>query len=416
MQQLDFHQQNLRGRSFKRQDLTGADFSGCDLRGVDFSGANLCNARFGGARMGKRVSVEIALFLLRFVLGLAVGIFLVYCNEYFLVTVERSFNIHDPEHIWTLASAWQGELIYIFTFSVATIIAVNRHHWHALFWSLGLLAMAVSVSSGFADGGWIALCSAEIVVCMIVLAGGGLKVSPILGATLGAEFSVMLGGGAEFVVMMESAVISTIASVFLANYLRRRAVNEETPQLQYIWKLNLFFNGLFSTRFTDAILSNVDFSQVDLAGVRFKRAYIFNCCFKEAKNSHLALTDGTVLANRQVRELVVQGITTDDAVNEVASRDLVVAIQLLAVEQHELSRLLTQLSILADSLPNLTRHEVIDAAQTLAQAAVIPAKDAQKKLTHHALLTLKGLVSDLANTPTALSLSEIIPQIARLLD
>ncbi len=89
---------------------------------------------------------------------------------------------------------------------------------------------------------------------------------------------------------------------------------------------------------------------------------------------------------------------------------------LMDTGQHELSRLLTQLSILADTLPNLTRHEVIDAAQTLAQAAVIPAKDAQKKLTHHALLTLKGLVSDLANTPTALSLSEIIPQIARLLD
>ncbi|MFY9261871.1 MAG: pentapeptide repeat-containing protein [Gallionella sp.] len=336
--------------------------------------------------------------------------------KYFLITVERTFNIHDPEHIWTLASAWQGELIYVFTFSVATIIAVNRHHWHVLFWSLGLLVMAVSVSSEFSDGGWIALCSAVIVACMIVLAGGGLKVSPILGAILGAEFSVMLGGGAESVVMMESAVISTIASVFLANYLRRRAVNEETLQLRYIWKLNLFFNGLFSTRFTDAILSNVDFSQVNLAGVRFKRAYIFNCCFKQAKNSHLALTDGTVLANRQVRELVVQGITTDDAVNEVASRDLVVAIQQFAVEQHELSRLLTQLSILADTLPNLTRHEVIDAAQTLAQAAVIPAKDAQKKLTHHALLTLKGLVSDLANTPTALSLSEIIPQIARLLD
>ncbi len=76
---IDYHGQELRGRSFAGEHLDGANFTEADLRGADFTNATLIGADFTDARLGVRpltgVFILLGALAISIVAGLIVGYF-----------------------------------------------------------------------------------------------------------------------------------------------------------------------------------------------------------------------------------------------------------------------------------------------------------------------------------------------------
>lgn len=337
MSTQNFAGQDLRGRSFKGQDLTGADFSDCDIRGVDFSecdlrgvnflGANLTGANFCRARMGGSYKCDgswlFTLWCLSGLLNLFASVFFITQLKNILNMFGENFmsggNIHFLEitalsaMLISIAVWWslQGQMRFKLNSRMSTIL-VYTAVFTAVFSALSRPGTLVDVVAITIVGGVI-IVGAVVVVGAMVLIGDLVIVGVIVGVVFGAIAGAVSVVGHEATVANESvaaAIINLVIIVF-GIYLGRRASEREEEVLNLIYRLSRYFSVVLCTRFSRAILHDVDFSETDLQGANFRYSQLLGCRFQKAKNHHLALTYGTPLAPRKVRELVVNGVVTE---------------------------------------------------------------------------------------------------------
>jgi hypothetical protein len=108
-----------------------------------------------------------------------------------------------------------------------------------------------------------------------------------------------------------TAPIVSVVFFSLGTILGKQAICKEQTEWLFLRELSLKMACSHSTEFSFANLNQVDFSNTDLKYTRFKNAKFHNCNFQQSKNHHLALTKGTPLEPRKVRDLVIDGIITD---------------------------------------------------------------------------------------------------------
>ena len=258
----DYRGKDLRGRSFKGQNLAGADFSDAQLGGVDFSEADLTGAKFCRAVMGHSKKGKSVLLVYHLGIGGIAGLLAMIGAIFGVLLIQsllRALHFSETEHIFEITTG----IAFVISFGIW--LAVQRQRLDYILWlMLFLVAVAVAVA--------------------------------VAGAGAGAVAVAVAGEGAIF--------------LFLGMYLGRRAVLREEAHLSLIRRWNLLVSGFGATQFSGKI-SNADFSGANLQHVRFINVSFINCIWQDASKLHLALTRGTLLATRKVRQLLTTGKNDD---------------------------------------------------------------------------------------------------------
>lgn len=313
MSTQNFAGQNLRGRSFKGQDLTGADFSDCDLRGVDFSGANLTAVKFCRAKMGYVHSLQKFILLSQLLTGLFSS-FLLACWAGFLSLRIKfgleGLGVSEIEHIP------QATMLLVLALSGAVWWGMCYQRWRyfvmALPWFITIMGFAVVMG-----GGALYLSSAEVAATFVF--GTVLIVLVIVSAIALAVLGyVALAGAGIVAVIAMIAMVGYVSGIWVgvffvlsSIYLERHTVMDEDAPWVFLRRFDFFSNALFCTRFCDTQLQRTDFTEANLNRADFRGARFLDCRFEGAKNHHLAMTEGTPLEIRKVRELVVNSVVTE---------------------------------------------------------------------------------------------------------
>jgi uncharacterized protein YjbI with pentapeptide repeats len=320
----DFSGQDCRGRSFKNQDLTGADFSDSDVRGVDFSGKDLTGAKFCNARMGRSIRMSCSISSLQVPLAI-IAFSIVFVGNMFLANFVK--KILTTLAIYSDVNLTLVMISYTLIFISIILVSVNRNHFSYLYWFFWLiLIFSIPLTIIKIEG---AIYIFFVVVMVGALTGIGSIVASVAVTNPNAEseripstistiiaVSLMLGFHDDITSILKQTVgvsvtLPSIIFIFLQMYLGKRAIEKEEPILNYLRQWILYFNCLGGTKFEFATLKELDFSQADLKNARFKNSNFISCRFQQAKNHHLASTDGTPLKPRKVRDLVIDGIITD---------------------------------------------------------------------------------------------------------
>ncbi len=135
-------------------------------------------------------------------------------------------------------------------------------------------------------------------------------VTATVAATTAAMVIVLLTNGMA-IAMSESSLFNpavlgviSIEVIVIAIYIGWRTYQED-PQFAFLRKVALALASLGGTNFQGTNLTNADFSQANLKNTRFNNATPICTCWQHAKHLKSARLNGTILADRDVRELLV---------------------------------------------------------------------------------------------------------------
>lgn len=322
----DFSGQNLRGRSFKGQNLEGADFSYADIRGANFKGANLRGANFTGAKAGLEshwmISLVVVAFLLAVLSGFLLG-FGAFLNTSLFTTKSNLISVRISWLSLILISVY---FIAIFRKDTSTVLG------------FGSVAIAISViviiTLSFVENGnpfWGSFALAGVV--FLVAAGTGdmiLNLSLSLSWALGlnkiqAMFIILLG----ILIWIRSGVVEGIEAAiwaganpeigtqYLANFLvlilaglsgciNCYSLNKNGKNLLFK-RIAIHFAAISGTSFINANLTDTDFTSATLENVDWRKSDIIRTRFYDTKKLDFGRIDGTILANRNILDLLVTG-------------------------------------------------------------------------------------------------------------
>jgi uncharacterized protein YjbI with pentapeptide repeats len=306
--------QNLRGRSFKGEDLSGADFSGADLCGADFTGATLIGANFARAKTGvqKRwlalqmviISLMSALFgtlstftgfwvAILFSAEIITGYIVIPLIVSILVITVLVFAIMRQGFT---AEAFGTVAVFIaFTLVVALFFRVS-----------GALSLSVALSSAIAGAGIVAL---SLVVALSLAVAVALSGS----IALAIVFFLFISGALYFSVAGALAVTLAVSviTILLSIYIAWRTLKGD-PKFNTLLRFAVAFASIGGTSFRGADLTDADFTEANLKSSDFrnsrnKNTNLTRTLWQEAKKLDRARLGVSILANPQVRTLVVTG-------------------------------------------------------------------------------------------------------------
>ena len=265
--------QNLRGRLFKGQDRSGSDFSGADIRGANFTGATLIGANFSKAKTGVQKRWLAFQLVISFIMS-ALTLFLAAFTGFWIALFFTPDNIKR----FTIAPGISMAIILI-----AFFFAIVRQGFTAA--AFGTIALA----------GLVAGTVAGIGVGAGVMAGVGSVAVEVAGAGAGTAGA---GAGAG-------------ATVLLSIYVSWRTLKGD-PKFDILLKFAVAFASIGGTSFRGTDLRNVDFTEANLKSSDFrnyrdKNTNLKNALWNQAKKLDRARVGQSILANPEVRELLVTG-------------------------------------------------------------------------------------------------------------
>ena len=331
----DFHQQNLRGCSFKAQDLTGANFSNADIRGADFTQAVLIGANFNSAKAGLKQSWLLALQSVLFLLAMLAGFISAYAGTWvggLLVKIET-----PTEKLFVASFAL---ILFLGFVLISTFRGIGSELW---FFAIAVVTSIVTILAlpGTSNSRAYAVLLALVVVVDIagILIGAiAIAISRILsniwwrlaiielvalgGATLGtvaglAEIKNTFALISAFAITVPAA----IALVGLSFYIGRRAIAGDKKYV-LIRSIAIYLCTLGGTSFRGANLTNADFSSATLKNTDLRSANLTHTSWYKAKWVEQARVAGTYLENPKVRELVVTKIGQQQHFDQLDLRGL----------------------------------------------------------------------------------------------
>ncbi len=306
----DFRHLNLRGESFKRQNLAGADFSGCDIRSANFSRTNLTGAKFVGAKAGLQKRWAIALTLISLLLLGLSGLFSFLNSVLINRLFSQDFEVSNIERIISIAVF----LIFYFTFfTIATRYGLL----------VGLGAGVLILAGGFAVAGvvvaavtgFVAVTISLAVAVAVAFAFAG-AVAVALAIAVAGAFAVALARALAVAMVIvlalalaeaeTVAVAIAIALVLFSGYLAWRSLKGDSRD-PWIRNVAIVFAAIGGTNFYQANLTDADFTKATLKSTSFRKAILIRTCWQETKKLDFARLGNSILAQAQIRELLVTG-------------------------------------------------------------------------------------------------------------
>ncbi|MDB9375490.1 pentapeptide repeat-containing protein [Nodularia sphaerocarpa] len=268
--------QNLRGRSFKGEDLTGANFSKADIRGTDFTNATLKDADFTGAKAGLQRHWAIGLLIVSWLMSAVSGFFSIFLG---LLVVLIFIPDNTENFIMGIVS-----LIILLLFCITTIykgLTAGLGASAELFAGAGAVAGVVTIAGAIAGAGSIAIAgvAAGVVAGAVPIAGAG-------------SIAIAIAGAAAVALTLFSAYIGW----------RSLTGNEKDAGLH---SFVIAFAATGGTSFRDADLTDADFTGAILRNTDFRKANLTRTRFYEAKKLDLARVGDSILAKRDVLNLLV---------------------------------------------------------------------------------------------------------------
>ncbi|TBR57925.1 hypothetical protein B4U84_18380 [Westiellopsis prolifica IICB1] len=307
---LDYSGQNLRGRSFKGQNLTGANFSGADIKGTDFTDTNLRDANFCFAKAGLqncwRLTLLITLLLIGILALFTAGVVAVFAGRKLLPASELVGHyliiflnpiILTIFFILTIYQGLNKALIAMVSLTVvSSITLISFKYFEAAAVLAGnvlwLFAVGVTGTTIFTtvitltkDSHWI-------------LAGaGGIAwvMSTLIPFILGMPYQVGL-----------RVAISSAIGVLTSIYVSQKAV-AGVQELTWVRSFAVAFASTGGTSFRGADLTDAGFTGATLKNTDFRKANLTRTRFYETKKLDFARVGDTILAKRNILNLLVTG-------------------------------------------------------------------------------------------------------------
>ena len=321
----NFAGQNLRGRSFKGQDLSGANFSGADLRGVDFTDAILIGANFSDAKTKTGVQKRWLVFqlIISFFMSALSGFLAAFTGSWAIV-------FFNPDNIksFSIAPSIVMTMIIISLYFAIIRQGFSSEAFRTLTIAVAVAALVALASVVVAAGGKV---SGAVTVSMLgtMAVTGTVSVSLILAlavsalvamsgalAVLVAMVGVLVGAMAGAVSNIEElsrlvAVSGAGAIVLLSIYVAWRTLKGD-PKFDILLKFAVAFTSIGGTSFRGADLRNADFTEAtlkssDLRNSRQQHTNLNQALWKQSQKLDRARVGQTILANPEVRELLVKG-------------------------------------------------------------------------------------------------------------
>ena len=311
----DFRRVNLRGQSFKGKDLSGADFSEADIFGTNFTGANLREVNFSYAKAGLRHYSVIGLLIISLTVavlsGLASG-FTAYLITYFfqpkslltysippglvvIVILAIFFFVLFQESIKTafiaLAITLTAAIIIAPTAAFVSIIAV-----------LGVIGGVMGVASSLAvaetSGGRLTM-AASVLVSVTLAVIGSREMTRLI---VESPDTHTILGGTEL-----PAIALGLVLPLLSGYIGWLTMGSD-EKFERVQRIAINFATLGKgTSFQGADLTDANFTHATLKGADFRKANITHTLWFQAQKLEQAKVGATILAQPEVRELLVTG-------------------------------------------------------------------------------------------------------------
>jgi len=348
---IDFSSANLQGANFSGANLTDANLSNASIQGTNFTNTDLTKGNLtqtitGLSKTGKILPLILSLFLLilSLIFFFTVPAFTIY---YFSPDTIKEYSLRPG--LYFLSTVLYC-CYYLFTSKniLATYITVSG------------LVMIVIVAVGQWEiveavmAGHVVLISPLIVSVAIVIGSMvGVRWSALL-AVIAIILALLIGLGTAIILEKNSIIANDLLSFLLFTigtikiaiisltiyiYLRWRSDTNKLPFVPHIEKLinyllgnndlssktskdnkQLKFRGLefafarqvtnliatfFGTNFSNAILTDADFSYANLQHTNLLTKKLTRTRFYEAKNLHLARVGKSILNDPIIRDLVV---------------------------------------------------------------------------------------------------------------
>ncbi|MBD2596951.1 pentapeptide repeat-containing protein [Nostoc spongiaeforme FACHB-130] len=296
----DYSGENLRGRSFKGQDLTGANFSQADIRGANFSKAILKGANFTGAKAGLQKRWTVGLLIASWLLSAVSGVFSIFLSL-FVVLIFRPTSSEDLSHDQKIIFG----IALLFVLLVFCIITLRKGLTAAL--GAFVVAFAVTSAVNFAGEGGVAAVFAVAGAGAVAVAGAGAVAGAVAvtfaGAGAVAAVFAVAGAGAGGVAGAGAGAGAGAFMLFSA-YIgwRSLAGNEKDA---WVRSFAITFAATGGTSFFGADLTDADFTGATLKNTDFRTANLTRTRFYEAKKLDLAKVDDSILAKRDILNLLV---------------------------------------------------------------------------------------------------------------
>ncbi|MEM6591981.1 MAG: pentapeptide repeat-containing protein [Cyanobacteria bacterium P01_C01_bin.73] len=318
----DFHDQQLKGRSFQHQDLSGANFSHANISGANFSDASLPDANLDSVKAG--IAPTWALLLKT---GLVVAVAISSLGAGYWGTLMGDWL---PE-IDSLAGRIFFCLIGIGLFGSSILIIIRNGLSITLPLFLVFVSIASSIFAIFSDFNpamlgvfvvaiWIAI-NTTIVIAGAITAAViqsllkrffriALLIIMLVFVALGLYLSIAQGGEALYAqiwklwIRVGVGIPVSIICVCLSLYVGAQAIAENRKYAMIYW-FAIAISNYRSTSFRNADLTNADFSNANLRQADFRNANLTRTRWHQAKFLAQARTDEEYLEDPKIRQLVV---------------------------------------------------------------------------------------------------------------
>ncbi len=317
----DYSGQNLRGRSFEGKNLTGANFSAADIRGANFTNAILKDADFTGAKAGLQrrwvIGLLIALLLLSALSGFA--------SEYVIHVLYRL--IYPDRYFWYRIISGAATLVVLIFFSFLTtyknldtslnisifVSAIASSVLTATISTLNIEEFKNSGGASFAGVVAATLVDAGIIDSAIIILGVNKVKSCIfwrLAVIVGcAAFSssIVVSLRRHYIDQSSFRVVTgiVIISILLLSVHIAQNAMQGDERYGLIYKIAIAFGATGGTSFRGADLTDADLTGATLQNTDLREANLTRTRFYEAKKLDFARVGDSILAKRDVLNLLV---------------------------------------------------------------------------------------------------------------
>ncbi|ACK68057.1 pentapeptide repeat protein [Rippkaea orientalis PCC 8801] len=312
----DFRGEDLRGQSFRGKNLAHTDFSQADIRGTNFTQANLTGAKFCQAKGGLTKPREILLGLISFLLAGLSGIFSGLSGGLVLL-------IFDSSHLINQIVGWTALIILMIFCIFSYYQGLTGGVAAATLSFMGTLVVALVITQEVSISVTTILYIGVIFIGHVAVALAGALTGALAGAFAGATVGAVIGVGAfplaiifalalaeanDKLFSIAGAVTAVIILSLLSIYLGLRAMKGDNRD-SWLRHLAFAFSAIGGTSFYRANLTNADLTGALLKGTDLRDADLTRTRFYQAQQLNRARVDNTILAQPEIRDLLIDPTT-----------------------------------------------------------------------------------------------------------
>ena len=312
---VDLSGESLRGMNLKGIDLSGADLSRTDIRGTNFSEANLTSTQFVAAKAGTQrrwLVPQLLIALALSAIGSSLGgvIWATFALSIVSLSGETTGTVAGDIVLGVLGIVFSlGFLGLIYARGVLAALSVALGAFTFAFAVIFVVNIAGASVGAVGIAFCIAVAAAGVGAVVVVVAG-------TVGIAVGIAVAVAVIGAFAFafavavtdvdvepvaiVTGIAGAIVNTIVNLLIARHALKGDVRDTL-----IRNISVWVGSWGGTNFVGANLTDAIFSEAALKGSHFYKTNLTRANFHLSKKVNLSRFGKTILANFEVRNLLI---------------------------------------------------------------------------------------------------------------